>query len=218
MIRWTWRNLILFFFVAAYFTLLFVPIFLAVNACKNTGLQSQACASWLQGAGSVMALLITIGVAVAQAKDTDRRMREERRPYLDGDVFINSGNSTIGINVSNKGLGPAIIDDVTVAFDGKTIDRKATDLWDEVCKQIGIFGLMSCREFSPGTAAISSGETVRLFSWEPTDAKNISVDTLRKVHKIRVTMRVRSVYGDRYSCVISGEDHRPVHAATHVET
>lgn len=137
-----------------------------------------------QSIGTALALIISVGamfISIYEANILKSQQTSMVWPYLDmtqqfdGDGF--------GIQISNKGTGPAIVTSVQVDYNSSAVENM--DVLMDSLNPKRTFGYDILRNNSIGNQVLMSGETKTIFGLPYTDETRIVLDNLSKV-RIRI--------------------------------
>lgn len=162
---------------------------------------------------SVVALMATfvsicaLAVSLYQTRLARQQQLAAVWPYLSigGHGTANAGSQSWGIQVANKGLGPAIIDSLTVVYAGKsqTFKTLINAVYAESAQLDSIRSLnYAINEISRKTV-ISAGATVELLSYDLkfSGGKSDNPVSEKFLSKIGLRIYYKSLYGERWeSC------------------
>ncbi len=152
---------------------------------------------------SLAAMLVSI-LEVATVRD---QQRAAVWPY----VQISSSYTDAGfaLNLINKGVGPALMADVAITYDGVRVD----DLDTLIADTLGPDDAFSYDVYStsnPKSGVVAKGETVRLFGvpWEPRTQKLMTLWSDR----VDVTACYCSINDDCWKTSLTSSSAEPVNA------
>lgn len=117
------------------------------------------------------------------------------KPHLDGLVEIDLATGTYRYQITNNGIGPAIIIDTDVYLDGSLI--KSENPLDHAIAAISknlLRAYPNIRTIASGSY-ISAAETIVVFEVQSDDPKLLERE-LRK--RVRLVGRYESIYGERF--------------------
>ena len=132
--------------------------------------------------------LSALGVGVYEAALQRRHDRAEVWPHLEVEVFV--GDSGAKVQVENTGLGPAVVESIEVAADGR-----AQHNWRGVLQ--ALVG-DSLRSYSNNTAyqhGVRPGDRVTLLGLP---RESLPTPFWNQVKRVVVTVCYRSVFGDHW--------------------
>jgi len=152
---------------------------------------------------SFAALLIYTRQAQIMNKQTEILLEQTKAsawPHLTIQRLSNNalkGDGLFEIFIENKGTGPAIIEKVTVAFDGEAVSN-----WKEFYQQMNVPDslLRSHSNENIRNQVLAANETLHFIKWESTATYNHRfLPLLKKVSdKISISICYQSVYGDKW--------------------
>lgn len=120
------------------------------------------------------------------------------RPHLDWGINRFPGKPVI-LYLSNSGLGPAVIDSITLTLDGRNYPIDNMELPKEIRDEVmSIGGLTEWVLFSKGTP-ISSGTQINLFSFQNQSLNQSSYNrAITLLERIGVEIDYSSMYKEKF--------------------
>lgn len=182
---------------------------------------------WVDISIAVAALftsIVSLGLAVMHGHEMQRLVAANSLPYLgvdSSDMESDRKTRAVVLSVSNRGVGPARIDEVTMTLDGKPV-RNFAELAERCCRKPGAgpiveSDLLAANPNDPDVKTstlrdrmIRPGETVDAIDWPEVPGNHEVVDRLRKgLHAGRIvpTVCYCSVFEECWS--LSYLDRRP---------
>ena len=145
--------------------------------------------------------LLALGVAINGAMEARRYNRLSAHPSVYFGIMGASSERRIGLNISNTGLGPAVMSDFTVFLDKKKMEKGGNPDWQAVSAQLhDLIGDKGDPEFfwiNDGYM-MRPGESHLVYTIQPKrtedDEKFMAIFAERLIVKVRVC----SVYGECY--------------------
>lgn len=113
--------------------------------------------------GAVILSIIAISISVLEVSTMRTQQRAAVWPYLQ----INTTYSADGFKVllENKGVGPALIQDMSILIDGKPLPTSNFDnIVEELVGREDAFSYDVYQVFNPNKSVVSPQEKIRLFS------------------------------------------------------
>ena len=143
----------------------------------------------LQSIGTVAALIISIIAMVTSMYEASIMKSQQKSmvwPYLS--VTQQYDNKGFGIQITNKGTGPAIVTSVQLDYKGSPIEN--VDMLMDVLNPDRTFGYDILRNNTIGNYVFTSGEQIMLFGLPYTEETRI---VEKNVPKIRMRIGYKSV-------------------------
>ena len=127
-------------------------------------------------------------VAVRQTEIMQEQQRASAWPHLE---WLPSNYPTLAIRVANKGVGPAIVEDVRIHYAGKDYDANIRGMFNDLIGTDTFFSVISTVE----GRVITPGETITMIEVEDPRALRIYAETdIRDFPRIEICYR--SIYGE----------------------
>lgn len=156
--------------------------------------------TWIAFASAVVAGC-ALFVTVWQTFVTRRHNRLSVRPHLDFGLKTAFGYPIV-LNITNKGLGPALITSVSLLHDGKTYEFSKTEVPSTLktsCEAMGLGQFTQFHVILPG-GALSPGDTLALITLTaPPNASQIHNLAVKYIMGIGFSIGYSSIYGEQYT-------------------
>ncbi len=169
---------------------------------------------------NIIIAIVSVGVACASAiiggcalwvsMRADKRNEKQARlsvlPRLDQSVIMDmlDGSGYYEFKIINKGLGPAIIKEWVLSFEGKEVSRGDSLAYNKFWfDKMGKFRNAKVDFISPNSA-MEKGEDRLMWSFN-FDHKN---DDIRFIHKIDLWIKYESIYGGKNFFYDSKDSHK----------
>jgi hypothetical protein len=157
--------------------------------------------AWLTLAVPIVSVVISICATFLSYK-TYTSNKLLYRPYAIATPHFDDTGKKHGIYLSNAGLGPAIIKNMTVTVDGKEYSGLETSIWPRFTADMGLSQAGCFRTGWPLTGAVvKSGEEVPLFTVSDFGAFDCMHQILQLLANKRIVLDITyfSLYGDEFS-------------------
>jgi len=157
------------------------------------------------GLAALFTSIVSLGLALMHGHEMQKLVAANSLPYLGVDMSdMESDRKThaVVLSVSNRGVGPARIDEVTITVDGKPVGTFA-ELGERCCgrqksAQVDDGGPLVTNPDDPDVKTstlrdrmIRPGETVEAIDWPEVQGNHAIVDRLRKgLHSGRIVPKV----------------------------
>ena len=163
-------------------------------------------ASFVVSLAAVTTALAAVGVAVWQGVENRRHNRRSVQPYLTHYQIFSATRPCAGVELSNNGVGPAIITRFEVLVDGAVMEDDGSKGW---CKALELLGLETdwtvFHWLDPGDA-VRVGESLWLLAIPENDLDRDREQLLRAaIARLVVRIEYRSVYHE--TATLLAADH-----------
>jgi len=156
-----------------------------------------AIASVIIAFGSVISAWAAISISVREGKATRKHHRLSTMPQLTLSLEARP-NVTMGIFVTNEGLGPAIIGDVVLTVGEANYDGNTAEGWNGALNRPEIDRIPVDRHAMTEGTYIQAGKTLFLVQ---ADKDKISEEQgsrfIQAISKLKVRIEYGSVYGEK---------------------
>lgn len=152
---------------------------------------------------AIIVSIASIFIATWQGVETRRHNRLSVRPKLD--LSFDVGKNNFGYSILNQGLGPAIITERKIFFDGKEFNPPmkyfgwATALQDTL--QLMNMKLAVAFPLSKGVT-IRAGEPWIIIQFSEQDNKDLTIDPKMIYRRLAFKINYESIYGESFTCQI----------------
>lgn len=146
----------------------------------------------LQSLGTIIALVISIIAMVTSIYEANIMKSQQKAmvwPYLD--ISQQYNDKGFGLEISNKGTGPAMVTSVQVDFEGKPIEN--IDILMDSLNPKRTFGYDILRNSAIGNEVFMSGEKRMVFGLPYNEETRIVLDNL---YKVRIRIAYKSVLNE----------------------
>lgn len=153
---------------------------------------------------SAVVALTALGVSIWQGYETRKHNRLSVTPNLVYYTQFSPTDKLQGFNITNNGLGPAIIDNFTIYVDDYLVNTQAASTWLEVIDKLELDrSWITYNWLEPGYA-IRPDETVWLIAISETDQTVENINLLKNVlPRLRIQIEYHSIYEDPFSTDLS---------------
>lgn len=155
---------------------------------------------------SVVALA-ALGVSVWQGMETRRHNRRSVRPHLTYYTFFDGVKAFSGIELSNNGVGPAIIDSFALFVDGERITERRAGGWPAALARLQL-GPGLTYNWLDKDDGVRVGESVWLIGIEAGCAPEQEEALRRALCHLRIQIGYRTVYEERSLLLIPEQTER----------
>ncbi|MBX2878123.1 MAG: hypothetical protein KTR30_38745 [Saprospiraceae bacterium] len=168
------------------------------------------------GLSAMMISLLTLIIFVYQTNIMRKQSRLSVTPRLSFNQQENINDSlyTYKNNMVNKGLGPAIIESVTIIYKGERIDLRFSDFFEEHFPQYKKFAAMESDTRLSKGSTLTAGESVNFFTIV---APVKTVEAFRDYLEVDndnlpfdIEVIYRSIYEERWQMFLHSEEPIPL--------
>jgi len=198
--EWRWSSLVLAAFIGGG---LLTAVFLTATgqATIKAFLGSDAtAAAWVQGVGSVLAVFVAIGVGVYQNVTSRSIAKAQNKPLLRLTAICHSRPPTCVMELSNRGIGPAIIESVVVLLDDQPTDQRPQNFWTGVLCELDWPDAYAGGTWLMEGQAVAAGERLEVFGAK-FDRNELETRVMHaELSRLSICIRYRSIYGESDEC------------------
>lgn len=169
---------------------------------------------------SAFVAVLALGVSVWQGVQARKHNRSSVRPHLTYYTYFHTLKPYAGVELSNNGIGPAVIDSFTLFVDGEPVTDRRDGGWRAVLRRLAgsTFDPVNAATAGAGSEqqripwiynwldtddAIRVGESVLLLGIDSKAFDERAEQALRDVMShVRIRIEHRTVYGERLATVI----------------
>ncbi len=157
---------------------------------------------WLRLNAAIIVALCSLVFTIWHARRVQRHYRLSVRPHLQFDlVLLTYGNKAAGLYLSNKGLGPARVVEMTVRLDGsEKLHSNSFVALQQASKRSGVEGVFRLHGLDPRDALDPKEELGLVVLREEKDLPNLKPF----LDKLRVEIDYESFYEDRHTVAWKG--------------
>ncbi|WP_415844401.1 hypothetical protein ACMYUJ_14620 [Stutzerimonas zhaodongensis] len=143
---------------------------------------------------------LALGFTLWQGWTLIEHNRLSVRPHVISTPYIEGPGARNGLYIVNLGLGPALLTNVSISFNGTAYDL-STDFWEEALAAIGIEPGCFSRSWLPMGAAILVDQEIALLAMRDVSVPLCLHESLKLLteHRIEVAMEYGSLYGEQLS-------------------
>ena len=140
-----------------------------------------------------------------QAKKTEKHNRLCVRPHLTVDGDFGPQSEYIGLILKNNGIGPAILKEINIEFEGKKFDTFKLRGWSNLMDEFKEIDLNFCIHQSSHDAFIPANQELILLGLRSKDQSNKQRESfIDCVESLVVRVRYESMYGESFDGVREG--------------
>ncbi|MFC1651236.1 hypothetical protein ACFL2X_06665 [Candidatus Latescibacterota bacterium] len=141
---------------------------------------------------AILALVVTL----QQLKVQRKHNRLSVRPNLVFNSMTQYDSPQITIEISNKGLGPAIIKEVTYFVDDKQYDTTMRDVykWKDILKKVDI-NVVRVIEQNLYRESVSAGESIQIVIAYTAGSQQVKIEA---INRINIFVRYESIYKESF--------------------
>ena len=153
---------------------------------------------------TVVIALVALIVAVWQAHAMRIHNRLSVKPHLVFDRISDTGSLEAKIVLSNNGVGPAIIKDFSVQFDGSIVQLSGPGIWEGIMAGLGIeYTRYRSQEIEAGSA-MKIGDKINILGVVLTGGQ--STDFVHEaLCRINVFIKYESIYGEDFEIELNSD-------------
>lgn len=177
------------------------------RASSRSGLQFEVLRMDTDTAGltvAIAAAIIALGALLLsawQASELRRHNRLSLAPRLRFDYNLSPHLETIGVNISNNGFGPALIDDFAIILDDQPLPREQ---WNNLTSLLGLQGILQYG-FPTEDDVIKKEESIPLLAMLAQDVDKDMISRVKQALKrVGFEIHFSSLYKERVSFEHSG--------------
>ncbi|MFM0492045.1 hypothetical protein [Paraburkholderia graminis] len=154
------------------------------------------------------------------AYTTNRNAKLTYRPYVTALPFLDQSGHRLGLYISNPGLGPAVLKDMTITMNGKSYSGLGRSKWPQFISDAGMAADCFREGWPPVGTVLKAGDDDAVLVLNDPVRLNC-VEEMTKLlggDDIHVHIEYDSIYDDRYSfdgSVHINDDYAEQAAATY---
>ncbi|MCT8469450.1 hypothetical protein KZO85_12725 [Chromohalobacter canadensis] len=155
---------------------------------------------------SIAAAIITLGIMVAallQWRSSNKAHKQSHTPILRSDLNEPSPGKNGTITLSNKGLGPALLQEINITHEGEVVEGQLYEACEKIFaligEKVGINIAITGRSHFQKGYPIGQGETIQLVKLGVTD--NVPPNLIKNAiisHQIKIQVVYLDMFGDRH--------------------
>jgi len=148
-------------------------------------------------AAAAIGAIAAVVVAVWQGVETRHHNRQSVAPHLTYYTFFTALRPCLGIEVSNNGIGPAIVTGFDLFVDGEMVTDRTAGGWPEALRKLALDEAWVQFHWFDVSDGIRVGQSVWLVGISLQDCDPDREEALRKaLARLRIRVEYKSVYGD----------------------
>jgi hypothetical protein len=146
---------------------------------------------------AVAIALTAVAISFWQGWETRRFYRLQARPLLVFTAYISRDQEYRGLQLENKGTGPAIIKGFHIYVDGVLVNQDPARAWPTALAALGLGGHVRCGLFPlPGTGALSPGDHFNLCALIDGSDNAMLRDLVAGLRRLHIVLEYTSMYGE----------------------
>ncbi len=141
---------------------------------------------------SILISLLALGITFWQLSVQRKHNKMSVKPYLVINRILSDVSNKMTIELTNAGLGPAFIKDITVYLNNEPFNISSIDSWKEILIRSGI-NTTTVKGMMLNKYAISARDTVNIVQ---AGTSNSLKEIMECIHRIDIKIRYESFYHD----------------------
>jgi len=157
-----------------------------------------------ESGAAVVAIVISVlalGVSFWGTSQAKTQARLSVRPYVIATPFLDESGGKIGLYLSNAGVGPAVIKDMSITIGNRSYNGLGPSIWPQFIQDVNGTRLCYRTGWPPQNAVLRIGEDDPLLAVSVTAPASCKAEILRILagQKIYVHISYESIYQDAFT-------------------